>query len=129
MHWLTSQLDCYSRVRVFDNWTSGRALRRYVDSLDPVADDEEITAQVSNVLFADAYFAHSIYLVTFARQCGDPGDRESALSLRQRRHRRPTRASATTTRSSSSRSSTAVATGQRKAARQFSAWKRFTAAS
>ncbi|MBJ7332034.1 MAG: DUF2236 domain-containing protein [Solirubrobacteraceae bacterium] len=57
---------------MFDNWTSGRALRTYVDSLDPVADDEEITAQVSNVLFADAYFAHSIYLVTFARQAAVP---------------------------------------------------------
>jgi hypothetical protein len=57
---------------VFDNWTSGRALRSYVDSLDPVADDEEITAEVSNVLFADAYFAHSIYLVTFARQAAVP---------------------------------------------------------
>lgn len=54
------------------NWTTGRALRRYVDSLDPVKDDEEITAQVSNVLFADAYFAHSIYLVTFARQAAVP---------------------------------------------------------
>ncbi|MGK2878297.1 MAG: oxygenase MpaB family protein [Solirubrobacterales bacterium] len=57
---------------MFDNWTTGRALRRYVDSLDPVADDEEITAKVSNVLFADAYFAHSIYLVTFARQAAVP---------------------------------------------------------
>ncbi|MBJ7459178.1 MAG: DUF2236 domain-containing protein [Thermoleophilaceae bacterium] len=57
---------------MFDNWTSGRALRSYVDSLDPVADDEEITAQVSNVLFADAYFAHSIYLVTFSRQSAIP---------------------------------------------------------
>jgi hypothetical protein len=57
---------------VFDNWTTGRALRSYVDSLDPAADDEEITAQVSNVLFADAYFAHSIYLVTFARQAAVP---------------------------------------------------------
>lgn len=55
------------------NWTTGRALRSYVDSLDPVEDDEEITALVSNVLFADAYFAHSIYLVTFARQVGIPG--------------------------------------------------------
>jgi hypothetical protein len=57
---------------MLDNWTSGRALRSYVDSLDPVKDDEEITAQVSNVLFADAYFAHSIYLVTFARQSAVP---------------------------------------------------------
>jgi hypothetical protein len=57
---------------VLDQWTSGRALRSYVDSLDPVKDDEEITAQVSNVLFADAYFAHSIYLVTFARQASVP---------------------------------------------------------
>lgn len=56
----------------FDNWTTGRALRRYVDSLDPVQDDEEITGLVSNVLFADAYFAHSIYLVTFARQAAVP---------------------------------------------------------
>ncbi len=47
-------------------------MRAHVDSLDPVADDEEITAQVSNVLFADAYFAHSIYLVTFARQAAVP---------------------------------------------------------
>lgn len=54
------------------NWTTGRSLRKYVDSLDPVADDEEITGQVSNVLFADAYFAHSIYLVTFARQAAVP---------------------------------------------------------
>jgi hypothetical protein len=57
---------------MLDNWTSGRALRSYVDSLDPDKDDEEITAQVSNVLFADAYFAHSIYLVTFARQSAVP---------------------------------------------------------
>ncbi len=55
-----------------NKWTTGRALRRCVDSLDPVKDDEEITAQVSNVLFADAYFAHSIYLVTFARQAAVP---------------------------------------------------------
>lgn len=54
------------------NWTTGRTLRKYVDSLDPERDDEEITAQVSNVLFADAYFAHSIYLVTFARQAAVP---------------------------------------------------------
>lgn len=54
------------------NWTTGRALRGHVDSLDPERDDEEITAQVSNVLFADAYFAHSIYLVTFARQAAVP---------------------------------------------------------
>lgn len=47
-------------------------MRRYVDSLDPVADDEEITALVSNGLFADAYFAHSVYLVTFARQAAVP---------------------------------------------------------
>lgn len=64
------------KYNVFDQtrskWTTGRALRRYVDSLDPVADNEEITAQVSNVLFADAYFAHSIYLVTFARQAAVP---------------------------------------------------------
>jgi hypothetical protein len=58
---------------VFGNWTTGGALRRYVDSLDPVKDDEEITAQVSNVMFGDAYFAHSIYLVTFARQAAVPG--------------------------------------------------------
>ncbi len=57
---------------MFDNWTTGRTLRAHVDSLDPAADDEEITAQVSNVLFADAYFAHSIYLVTFARQAAVP---------------------------------------------------------
>jgi hypothetical protein len=57
---------------VLSNWTTGRALRSYVESLDPVADDEEITAQISNVLFADAYFAHSIYLVTFARQASIP---------------------------------------------------------
>jgi hypothetical protein len=57
---------------VLDNWTTGRTLRGYVDSLDPIADDEEITAKVSNVLFADAYFAHSIYLVTFARQAAVP---------------------------------------------------------
>lgn len=57
---------------MLDNWTTGRKLRSYVDALDPVADDEEITAQVSNVLFADAYFAHSIYLVTFARQAAVP---------------------------------------------------------
>jgi hypothetical protein len=57
---------------MLDNWTSGRALRSYVDSLDPVEDNEEITAQVSNVLFADAYFAHSIYLVTFTRQAAVP---------------------------------------------------------
>ena len=57
---------------MFDNWTSGRALRRYVDSLDPATDDEEITAKISNILFADAYFAHSIYLVTFARQSAVP---------------------------------------------------------
>lgn len=54
------------------NWTTGRTLRAYVDSLDPELDDEEITAEVSNVLFADAYFAHSIYLVTFARQAAVP---------------------------------------------------------
>lgn len=54
------------------NWTTGRTLRNYVDSLDPERDDEEITAEVSNVLFADAYFAHSIYLVTFARQAAVP---------------------------------------------------------
>jgi hypothetical protein len=58
---------------VLKNWTTGRALRSYVDSLDPLEDDEEITALVSNVLFGDAYFAHSIYLVTFARQVGIPG--------------------------------------------------------
>lgn len=57
---------------MFENWTTGRSLRKYVDSLDPIADDEEITAQVSNVLFADAYFAHSTYLVTFARQAAVP---------------------------------------------------------
>lgn len=57
---------------MFESWTTGHALRKYVDSLDPVADDEEITAQVSNVLFADAYFAHSTYLVTFARQAAIP---------------------------------------------------------
>jgi hypothetical protein len=57
---------------VLENWTTGGALRRYVDSLDPVADDEEITAQVSNVMFGDAYFAHSIYLVTFCRQAAVP---------------------------------------------------------
>lgn len=57
---------------MLNNWTTGSALRRYVDSLDPVRDDEEITALVSNVLFADAYFAHSIYLVTFARQAAVP---------------------------------------------------------
>ncbi len=47
-------------------------MRAYVDSLDPIRDDEEITALVSNVLFADAYFAHSIYLVTFVRQAAVP---------------------------------------------------------
>lgn len=47
-------------------------MRRYVDSLDPVADDEEITAKVSNVLFADPFFAHTVYLVTFARQIAVP---------------------------------------------------------
>lgn len=57
---------------MLENWTTGRALRRYVDSLDPVDDDEEITAQVSNVLFGDSYFAHSIYLVTFCRQAAVP---------------------------------------------------------
>lgn len=54
------------------NWTTGRALRRHVETLDPVADDEEITAEISNVLFADAYFAHTVYLVTFARQIAVP---------------------------------------------------------
>jgi hypothetical protein len=48
-------------------------MRRYVDRLDPELDDEEITAKVSNVLFADAYFAHAVYLVTFARQIAVPG--------------------------------------------------------
>ncbi len=57
---------------VFENWTTGRALRREVDALDPVADDEEITGRVANVLFADPYFAHSTYLVTFARQAAVP---------------------------------------------------------
>ena len=58
---------------MLENWTTGRALRRYVDSLDPDADDEEITEQVSNVMFGDAYFVHSAYLVTFARQAAVPG--------------------------------------------------------
>lgn len=54
------------------NWTTGHALRRYVDSLDPDRDDEEIAGLIANSLFADAYFAHSIYLVTFARQISVP---------------------------------------------------------
>jgi hypothetical protein len=57
---------------VFENWTTGHALRKYVDTLDPVNKDEEIAAKVSNLLFADAYFAHAIYLVTFARQAAVP---------------------------------------------------------
>lgn len=57
---------------MLDNWTTGHALRKRVAALDPIADDEEITAQVSNVLFADAYFAHAVYLVTFARQIAVP---------------------------------------------------------
>src|SRR5689334_19253220 len=59
-------------MNMVQNWTTGGALRRYVDSLDPITDDEEITAQVSNVMFGDAYFAHSIFLVTFARQVAVP---------------------------------------------------------
>lgn len=57
---------------MFENWTTGRALRKRVESLDPILDDEEITREISNVLFADAYFAHSTYLVTFARQASIP---------------------------------------------------------
>ena len=57
---------------MWENWTSGRSLRRYVETLDPVKDDEEITRLVSNVLFADPYFVHSVFLVTFARQAAVP---------------------------------------------------------
>ena len=53
--------------------TTGAKLRREIAALDNVRDDEEITRLVSNVLFGDAYFAHSIYLVTFARQAAVPG--------------------------------------------------------
>lgn len=55
------------------NLTTGAKLRKEIAALDNVRDDEEITRLVSNVLFADAYFAHSIYLVTFARQAAVPG--------------------------------------------------------
>jgi hypothetical protein len=59
--------------RVFaQNWTTGHALRRRIDSLDPDRDDEQIAALIANGLFADAYFAHSTYLVTFARQASVP---------------------------------------------------------
>lgn len=68
-NWLISQ---YARASVFDNWTTGRAVRKYVDSLDPNRDDEEITGLVANRLFADPYFAHATYLVTFARQASVP---------------------------------------------------------
>lgn len=57
---------------MFDNWTTGRALRRHLDSLDPEADCEEIAAKVGNLLFADSFFAHTVYLVTFARQIAVP---------------------------------------------------------
>lgn len=52
--------------------TTGAALRRRIRALDPERDDEEITRLVSDVLFGDPFFAHSTFLVTFARQAAVP---------------------------------------------------------
>jgi hypothetical protein len=49
-------------------WTTGSALRRRINALDPVRDDEEVTRLTSLVLYGDAYFVHSTFLVTFARR-------------------------------------------------------------
>ncbi|MBI4896855.1 MAG: DUF2236 domain-containing protein [Actinobacteria bacterium] len=54
------------------NLTTGAALRRRINALDPERDDEEITRLSSLVLYGDAYFAHSTFLVTFARQAAVP---------------------------------------------------------
>lgn len=54
------------------NYTTGAALRRRIRALDPEHDDEQITRLVSDVLYGDPYFAHSTFLVTFARQAAVP---------------------------------------------------------
>lgn len=53
-------------------FTTGATLRRRIRSLDPERDDETITRLVSQVLYGDPYFAHSTFLVTFARQAAVP---------------------------------------------------------
>lgn len=53
-------------------YTTGAALRRRIRALDPERDDELITRLVSDVLYGDPYFAHSTFLVTFARQAAVP---------------------------------------------------------
>lgn len=57
---------------MFGTWTTGGALRREINALDPVKDDEEIARLSSLVLFGDPYFVHSTFLVTFARQAAVP---------------------------------------------------------
>lgn len=53
-------------------YTTGAALRRRIRALDPEHDDELMTRLISDVLWGDPYFAHSTFLVTFARQAAVP---------------------------------------------------------
>lgn len=57
---------------MFGTWTTGGALRREINALDPIEDDEEIARLTSTVLYGDPYFVHSTFLVTFARQAAVP---------------------------------------------------------
>lgn len=57
---------------MFTDLTTGAALRRRIRALDPEREDEQITRLVSDVLYGDPYFAHSTFLVTFARQAAVP---------------------------------------------------------
>ncbi|HEV7918515.1 MAG TPA: oxygenase MpaB family protein [Solirubrobacterales bacterium] len=54
-------------------WTTGAATRRRISRLDPMRDDEEITRLVSETLYGDPFFAHTVFLVTFTRQACVPG--------------------------------------------------------
>lgn len=51
---------------------SGRAIGRWIERLDPVADNEEAAHLSIEVRYGDAFFAHSAYLVAFARQMTIP---------------------------------------------------------
>lgn len=53
-------------------WTTGALMRRRINALDPVHDDERITRLTSDVLYGDPFFVHSTFLVTFARQAAVP---------------------------------------------------------
>ncbi|MGN6609238.1 MAG: DUF2236 domain-containing protein [Jatrophihabitans sp.] len=51
---------------------SGRAIRRRLDTLDPVRDHEEAAHLSNEVRYGDAWFVHAAYLVAFTRQLAVP---------------------------------------------------------